>query len=193
MHKSVLVSYILFVIFIIWWCGRHCELRSTLRNLWSEHVWWTREYIINSQNIVTDSYPLSRTTSIAARLMQNQEHIGTALGNYFGVEFGNAATVLLKEHIEIAAALLNGQSNKLAAWYTNAEQISSALASVMGNGKYWSHMMKMHLDLTLVEVEQLKNGNAENIKTFEQILAEALDMGDAMASYISWRPWKFIL
>ena len=75
-------------------------LRQDMRRLWSDHVIWTREYIVAAVANTADQQ------AAAARLMKNQEHIGAAVAAYYGKPAGDKLTALLKEHITIAVDLV---------------------------------------------------------------------------------------
>ena len=49
------------------------SFRNTMRELWAEHVIFTRDYIVAATSNSPDA------SAIAARLMKNQEDIGSAI------------------------------------------------------------------------------------------------------------------
>ena len=51
---------------------------SHLRKLWSDHVIWTREYIVAAVAGTPDA------DAAAGRLLKNQEDIGAAIGPFYG-------------------------------------------------------------------------------------------------------------
>src|SRR5262245_39992043 len=53
------------------------ELRITLRDLWVDHVIWTRQYIVAAAADAQD------TDSAAQRLLKNQEDIGNAIKPFY--------------------------------------------------------------------------------------------------------------
>ena len=136
-------------------------LRQTMRKLWSDHVIWTREYIVAAVAGTPDQ------AAAASRLMKNQEDIGAAVAAYYGKPTGDKLTALLKEHISIAVDIINdvkaknstAQAADEAKWTQNADEIAAFLSGA--NPESWpladmQSSMKMHLDLTLQEaVDQL--------------------------------------
>ena len=72
------------------------SLQLALRRLWSDHVIWTREYVVAAIANAPDAQ------AVAGRLLANQEHIGSAIVPFYGEQAGTALTDLLKQHIMIA-------------------------------------------------------------------------------------------
>ena len=70
-----------------------------MRKLWTEHVVWTRVYIIPALADQPDAQ------AAAARLMRNQEDMGKAAATFYGEPAGQQLTTLLKDHISIAVDL----------------------------------------------------------------------------------------
>jgi len=75
-------------------------LKQDMRKLWTDHVVWTRDYIVAA----VDDKPDARAA--ANRLMKNQDDIGAAVGRYYGAVAGQQLTMLLKAHILIAVDLI---------------------------------------------------------------------------------------
>src|SRR5688572_33317638 len=76
------------------------DLGTSMRRLWTDHVVWTRGYIVAA--VAND--PSAQTQ--AARLLRNQEDIGNAIAPFYGAAAGQQLTTLLKEHITIAVDLV---------------------------------------------------------------------------------------
>src|ERR1051325_9478434 len=57
-----------------------------MRKLWSDHVIWTRDYIVAA----VDDRPDAQAA--AGRLMKNQEDIGAAVGSIYGKSAGDQLT-----------------------------------------------------------------------------------------------------
>src|SRR6185295_19224405 len=69
------------------------ELRRDMRRLWTDHVAYTRFYLIES------IAGLPGAAKTAYRLLQNQIDIGNALKPFFGEALGDELTRLLQAHI----------------------------------------------------------------------------------------------
>ena len=100
-------------------------LKQDLRKLWTDHVVWTRDYIIAAVADQPDAQ------SAASRLMKNQEDIGKAIAQFYGEPAGQQLTTLLKEHISIAVDLIKaaktgdkaGQQQADTKWQQNAVRL----------------------------------------------------------------------
>jgi len=108
------------------------SLKVNMRKLWSDHVIWTRLYIISAvagPHGVTDVaehlplgeagvavastaqaalnvLPMSDADAAAGRLLKNQDDLGNAIIPYYGKDAGEKLTALLKQHIMIAVELI---------------------------------------------------------------------------------------
>ncbi|MEX1258284.1 MAG: hypothetical protein WEG36_11765 [Gemmatimonadota bacterium] len=80
--------------------ARELALRQGLRELWADHVVWTRDYIIAA----TTDHPSAPTA--VGRLMENQEEIGAAIVPFYGADVGKGLTALLKDHIRVAGEVV---------------------------------------------------------------------------------------
>src|ERR1051326_995978 len=76
------------------------NLRQDMRKLWTDHVVWTRDYIIAAVGDQPDA------PAALNRLMKNQDEIGRAVAKFYGDSAGQQLTTLLKEHIAIAGDLV---------------------------------------------------------------------------------------
>ncbi|MGA2091490.1 MAG: glycosyltransferase [Endomicrobiales bacterium] len=71
------------------------DLRLEMRELWQEHVIFTRHYIISALSDLED------TSTVAERLLTNQDDIGNIFTLYYGDIAGNQLTSLLRKHVKI--------------------------------------------------------------------------------------------
>ena len=128
--------------------------------------------------------------------MQNQDDIGDAIKPFYSDAAGAQLSTLLREHILIAAEILQAaKSGDTAAlndavtrWYANADEIAVFLNSA--NPKNWpleemKAMMKEHLDLTLEEATAQLNGDyAASIAAYDEVHLQALEMADMLSEGI---------
>ena len=164
-------------------------LKQDMRKLWTDHVVWTRGYIIAAVADQPDAQ------AAANRLLRNQEDIGKAVGAIYGAAAGNQLTTLLKEHITIAVDLIKaakagdkaGQQKVDDRWQQNAVQIADFLAKA---NPHWPQatlvdLMKMHLSTTTDEVvaRLTKNWDAD-VRAFDAVYDHILKMSDALSDGI---------
>jgi len=169
--------------------GPSARLHQDMRKLWTDHVVWTRDYIVAA----TADQPDQK--SAAARLMKNQEDIGDAVAAYYGKPAGDELTRLLKEHIQIAvdliaAAKANDKPKVQAAdarWKRNADEIATFLSNANPN---WPRatlagMMQTHLSTTTDEVmARLNKRWDEDVRAYDKVYDHILKMADALSDGI---------
>jgi len=163
-----------------------CVLQRDMREMWSQHVFWTRLLLISIAARLKDE---AATTK---RLLRNPGDIAAIFARYFDKADVDAVQKLLTEHLEIGAKLITAlrdrqsrqaeQLNKQ--WYENAEQLAEAL--YMMNPNYdvdmLKAMMRTHLDLTTKEVVARLAGKYEDdIAAMDDVEREALAMADYLA------------
>jgi hypothetical protein len=162
------------------------QLRDGMRELWADHVIWTRAYIVAA--VAGDP----SATSALERLMKNQEDLGAAIAPYYGQPAGARLTTLLKEHISIAGEVVTAAKEKQTAkladadrrWHVNAEQIATFLSEANPNWKRADllHMLNEHLTLTTKEATlRLQSKWSDDTATFDQIFDQAMGMADALS------------
>ena len=165
------------------------SLRAGLRRLWTDHVVWTRAYVVAAVADAQDA------DTAAQRLLKNQEDIGAAVVPFYGKDAGAALTDLLKQHIMIAVELIAaakaGDTTRFeeqdALWTKNAEQIAELLSGANPN---WVKddvvdILGIHLKLTKEEAVARLEGNWEaDVEAFDQILTEILTLSDVLADGI---------
>ena len=126
-------------------------------------------------------------------LLANQVDIGNQMEPYYGEEAGGKLTALLKDHILIAADVIDaakkGDSAKRMEaskrWYANSDEIAVFLEGV--NPKYWpaddmKKMLREHLDTTTAEVTAglNKDWNAD-IAAYDKLHTQILEMADVLS------------
>jgi hypothetical protein len=170
--------------------AKQLALHNRMRELWEQHVAWTRLAIVSFAGNLPD------LPATEARLLRNQVDIGNAIKPYYGRAAGRHLTKLLTEHITGAVALLQaakaGDTANLAkaksAWYANGREISDFLSAA--NPRNWPRqavraMMRTHLDQTLNEaVAQLGGDYAAGIREYDAIEHHILDMADTLSAGI---------
>jgi hypothetical protein len=163
---------------------------DAMRKLWEDHITFTRLFIVSTFGDLPDQ------GATAERLLQNQEDIGDAIKPFYGDAAGEQLTALLREHILIAAEILQAAEDgdqaaledAIARWYVNADDIAEFLHSA--NPKNWpleemKAMMREHLDLTLEEaVAQLNGDYAASIAAYDRVHEQALEMADMLSDGI---------
>ena len=166
---------------------KEVALREGMRQLWEDHIVWTRLAIIS---LTTDSPDTEETVG---RLLANQTHIGNAVKPFYGKAAGNTLTAELRKHILIAADLIAaakaGDQAQLAVeqarWAKNADDIAGVLASV--NPRYFKLAvlkaeMQMHLKLTTDEAVARLQGNwAADVAAYDRIHRHILHMSDYLS------------
>jgi hypothetical protein len=165
------------------------SLRTALRRLWTDHVVWTRAYVVAAVADAPDA------STAAERLLKNQEDIGAAVVPFYGSDAGEALTGLLKQHIMIAVELIAaakaGNTARFeeqdALWTKNAEEIAELLSGANPN---WVKddvvdILGIHLKLTKDEAVARMEGKWEaDVEAFDQILTEILTLSDVLADGI---------
>jgi hypothetical protein len=166
------------------------ELRNAMRALWTDHVVYTRFYLIEA------IAGLGGADETAARLLRNQSDIGNSIKPFYGEQAGAQLTALLKEHITGAVALVEaakaGDGAKIrsarSAWYANADEISRFLASANPHLPLdqVKHMMDEHLDQTLAEATARLTGKFDaDVEAFDAIVDHILGLADTLSDAIA--------
>ena len=164
-------------------------LKQDMRTLWTDHVVWTRDYIIAA----TGKQP--EAPAALNRLMKNQDDIGNAVAKYYGDAAGRQLTTLLRDHIAIAgdivkAAMAGDKPGQKAAddkWHQNAMQIADFLSKA---NPHWPRatlvdMMNTHLSTTSTElVARLNKDWDGDVKAFDAVYDHILHMSDALSDGI---------
>ena len=160
-------------------------VRLALRKLWSDHVIWTRDYIVAAVANAPDAQ------AAAGRLLANQDDIGQAIVPYYGADAGQKLTALLKDHIMIAVDLIeaakSGNNDAFAThdkrWSDNAVEIARFLAGANPNwpDKDVLDLLNQHLALTKGEVvARLQQTWDADVKAFDDIFTEIMVLADAL-------------
>ena len=160
-------------------------VRLALRKLWSDHVIWTREYIVAAVAGTPDAQ------AAAGRLLRNQEDIGAAVAGFYGQAAGDRLTELLKQHIMIAVDLVAAaKSGDKAAFATHdarwSDNIGDIARFLSGANPHWPEkdvldLLALHLKLTKDEaVARITGDWAADVKAFDDIFTEILVVADTL-------------
>lgn len=160
-------------------------LMKQIRKLWSQHVYWTRFFIISI------AAELSDLECVTNRLLQNPNDFAQMLEPFYSEEKANRFQVLLAEHIQIGGELVNALKNydQKAAdcarkkWYANSDEIAKFLACInpCWSESKWRNMLYDHLKMTEKEAAlHLQCCYDKDIEIFDKIESEALMMSDYM-------------
>lgn len=163
---------------------------DAMRQLWEDHIVWTRLYIVSAAAGLPDAGPA------ADRLLRNQADIGAAIAPFYGAASGAQLTALLRGHILTAAKLIDAAKGgdtavvraTSAAWYANADSIAAFLSAA--NPGQWPAAslraaMRMHLDLTLREATARLHADwAGDIAAYDDVHRHILEMADVLSDGI---------
>lgn len=160
-------------------------LMNQIRKLWSQHVYWTRFFIISTAAELFD------LESVTNRLLQNPNDFAQMLEPFYGREAANRFRVLLTEHIQIGGELVNASKNRnqeaadraRKKWYANSDEIAKFLACLNPHWckSKWKNMLYDHLEMTEKEASlRLQGCYGKDIEIFDKIESEALMMADYM-------------
>jgi hypothetical protein len=169
------------------------SFRADMRELWEDHIVWTRQYIVSTATLPE---VLPDTAPTAERLFRNQTDIGAAIAGFYGDAAGDQLTALLNDHIAIAAEVITiakagdntATTAALERWYRNADDVAAFLAAA--NPDNWpatemTAMMRDHLDHTLAEaVARLSGDYAADIAAYDRIHEQILHMADMLSDGI---------
>ena len=166
------------------------ELKTGMRELWTDHVTWTRVFLMDAIADLPDT-PFS-----TERLLQNQDDLGAAIKPFYGDSAGDDLAALLRVHItgaaDVVAAAKAGDEAGLeaanTAWYENAEEISKFLSDANPNlpPETIEGMMEMHLDQTLDEATARLTGDwTADVAIYDEIVVHILGMSDGLSQAVS--------
>jgi hypothetical protein len=173
------------------------DFDTAMRKLWEDHITFTRLAIVDLAN----GSPSTETT--LNKLLENPNDFTAALTPYYGSAAAGQFGALLKDHLTIAAELVQaakaGDQAKAkdaeTRWYANGDAMATFLAKANPN---WSegdlkNMFREHLDLVKEEaVEYLEKDYVASIEAYDKNHDQALMMADMLASGIEKQfPEKF--
>jgi LysM repeat protein len=165
------------------------ELSNEMRLAWSQHVMWTRSYLISVIDNLNDKEP------VVNRLLRNPKDFAGIYNKYYSDEVAKAVDDLLTEHLTIAAGMLDALVNNDMAefnrldreWYRNADDIAKAFHSFNPYYEYEEirRLMRIHLDLLKQEISYRYNKMYDKeVRIFDDVERHALMMADAFTKGI---------
>lgn len=160
-------------------------LMNQIRQLWTQHVYWTHFFIISTASGLSDLGP------VTSRLLQNPKDFTRLLAPIYGMKTAAGFQELFTQHLLIAADLVNAAKNgeiqkvntARTKWYENADEIARFLSAI--NRRWdetkWKAMLYSHLEMTEKEaILRLQGNYTADIQLFDSIENEALKMADYM-------------
>ena len=167
--------------------GPQTALINDMRLAWSQHVYWTRMFLISVAERLKDQ------ADVTARLMRNPKDIANIFAGFYAREIAYTIEQLLTEHLQIGGnlitALRDGKTAETAdltrRWYINADQMADAFSGI---NPYYVYedlraMLHTHLDLTTEEVAaRLAGRYPADIEAFDRVEEASM----AMADYFSY-------
>lgn len=166
-------------------------LNQKLRKIFSEHVFYTRLYIINELLDLKGDVPL------IARLVKNQEDIGSIFRECnISISDSNEIIRLFKEHIYIAADLVKliksgdviQQTEVSTRWHMNAVGIAEFINSIVPNCDR-SKLRDMLFEHTLLTQEEISDYfykmYEQSIVKFDMAIEQVLIMADYLSECLS--------
>jgi hypothetical protein len=170
--------------------NRRERLHEKLRELWDDHALWSRLLTVSIVGGLEDRQATMN------RVMENQTNIGDAFVPYYGRDDGAKLTALLKEHMELEAALVDSAKagKNIAAdsinrrWHANGEAL--VMFFYYANPKQWPVetmrlMMATHLQQTYNQAKHRIAGQySADVKDFDGIQSHILKMADFLAEGI---------
>lgn len=165
------------------------DLRNTMRQLWEDHIVYTRSFITSAVAGLED------TEKVAERLLRNQDDIGNAIKPIYGEEAGKKLSALLRDHILIAADIVaaakagdnDGVAKGQKRWTANADDIAVFLSGANPNWpvQKLKDMLYMHLAFTTTEVvSRLKKDWSADIEAYDKGHVHMLMFADMLTDGI---------
>ncbi len=173
------------------------ELKVAMRKLWDDHDVWTRSAILSIANGSEDK------DAVIKRLLQNPDDIANAIKPYYGQAAATKVSGLLKEHLTIAAELVEAAKNGDTAkqqdaetrWFKNADDLAVGLSQA---NSHWSEAdlkTMLHDHLTLVKqeaVDILGKKWSASVTDYDKIHEQTMKMADDLSmGIIEQFPDKF--
>lgn len=167
------------------------------RLLWEQHSTWS------AMALTSIIFKLPNEEEVVDRLLRNPEDFGHLLSHFYGGEKAEEFSLLLTEHLTLAAHLMKAfmADNKKKArmiqkkWYKNGKEIISYLSEInpYWSKEVWEEMFFIHLEIIeKLGLSLLNKKYKKAIKLQDTLELEALEMANIMAEGIMEQfPWEF--
>lgn len=165
------------------------DLINEMRELWEEHIAWTRMAIISMVENLSD------VDLVTKRLLRNPSDFAMVLSSLYGDKIASKFEELFKDHLVIASELVKAVKSgddKAAEdaekrWYDNADKLAKFLASInpYWTEDLWKDMLYKHLDQTKYQAaSRIKKNYEDDIKIYDDIQNQVMKMADMMSEGI---------
>ena len=164
------------------------KLKIDMQRVWIDHTIWTR-------NIVSAMSNRPDQKDVLDRLLRNRQDIGNLIKPYYGEAAGNKLTDLLKQHILIAAQIVDAAKagneakvqNLSKEWHANADQIAKFLSEANPNWPFKKVQDMMYTHLRLINeivVACLKGGWKADIAATDKNESHMIEFADFLTEGI---------
>ena len=164
-------------------------LINQMRNLWQQHIAWTRTTI---SSLV---FNLPDAGIVAERLEKTATDMGDSLQPYYGELVAHTYGQLLKENVSLAGDLVKaliGRDTVKAGeierqWHRNADEIAAFLSSINPfiDKENFRKMFYKHLSLIKQQIIYMINYKFQaDVSVFDKMVAEGLEMADMLSGGI---------
>lgn len=159
------------------------ELAS--RFLWDDHVNYTRDAITSILAGLPD------IEAVSQRLLQNQQHIGALISDYYSEQDVQTLVTLLQQHITIAVDVINGIEGSEELWKLNGDNIVTHMEKM--NPWYWPRtviepMWTEHLETTVTQVLARRAQSwTEDIAAYDQNHKHMAKFSDIFANGVVYQ------
>ncbi|MDG5789890.1 acetylglutamate kinase [Evansella sp. AB-P1] len=165
------------------------HLSNAMRLVWEQHVYWTR------MTINSIAFGLPDIDAVTTRLLRNATDMANLLKPFYGNRIAAKFTKLLRDHLIIAAELVNaakaGDQEAVAdaqrRWNRNGEDIAKFLSRINPfiSRDEFQEMFFEHLEITTKQALLiLQNKFRSSIFVFDEIELQALQMADTLTKAI---------
>lgn len=172
--------------------AKQAATRAVLRDLWVEHVFWIRNYVLAS----SDGNPAQQAVA-ADQVVANAKAISGAIASYYGDAAGDRMLTLLAGHwgavqdysdATFGKKDAKAQESATTALIANAKDIASFLAGANPNLAEADlvNLLSAHGAHHIAQIQAVANKDyAGEAKTWEQMRTHMFVIGDALADALA--------